>query len=199
MTGYTPHLSRAERQASTVQTVIAMAAEQNPEEITTTAIAKRMGLSQGALFRHFPSKDAVLQAVMAWVAEKILKGLDEASEGKRALEALEASFMAHVHFVLAHPGAPRMLFGELQRSKTTPAKQMARTLMVTYNRKVGAMIEQGIVEGDIQPNVHAETSATMFIGIIQGLVMQSLLTDNLYKIEHDSIELFNIYKRGIEA
>ena len=58
------HLPADERRAVTVEAVIALAAEQNPGEITTAAIAKRMGLTQGALFRHFPSKDAILQAVM---------------------------------------------------------------------------------------------------------------------------------------
>ena len=58
-----------------------MAAEQNPNDITTAAIAKRMGLTQGALFRHFPSKDAILQAVMAWVAERLLARVDEAAQG----------------------------------------------------------------------------------------------------------------------
>src|SRR3972149_3626770 len=44
-----------------------MAAEQNPSEITTAAIAKRMKLTQGAIFRHFPSKDSIWQAVMEWL------------------------------------------------------------------------------------------------------------------------------------
>jgi AcrR family transcriptional regulator len=45
----------------TVQTVIGLAAEQNPAEITTTVMAERMHMTQGALFRHFPTKDAICQ------------------------------------------------------------------------------------------------------------------------------------------
>ncbi len=199
MSSHAQHLPKAERQASTVQTVIAMAAEQSPEEITTSAIAKRMGLSQGALFRHFPSKDAILQAVMAWVAEMLLSRVDKASEGKRPLDALEAIFMAHVYFIMTHSGVPRMLVGELQRSKTTPAKLMARTLMTSYSQKLGIIIKQGIATGEIHQGIDEKTAATMFIGIIQGLVMQSLLTNNSHDIESNAVEIFNIYKRGIEA
>jgi TetR/AcrR family transcriptional regulator len=61
-----------ERRAATVQAVVDLAAEQNPAEITTTAIADRMGLTQGALFRHFPTKDAILEATMTWVGERLL-------------------------------------------------------------------------------------------------------------------------------
>ena len=199
MSSHTLHLPKAERQASTVQTVIQMAAEQNPEEITTSAIAKKMGLSQGALFRHFPSKEAILQAVMAWVADKLLQRVDEASRGKAPLDALESVFLAHVHFVLAHPGVPRMLLGELQRSKATPAKQMARTLMASYSQKIRVLIRQGVAVGELRVDVHEKVAATMFLGVIQGLVMQSLLADNNKDIEPQAIEVFKIYKRGIEA
>ena len=66
------HLSADERRAVTVESVVALAASQNPGEITTAAIAKHMNLTQGALFRHFPNKEAIWQAVMEWVAEQLL-------------------------------------------------------------------------------------------------------------------------------
>jgi AcrR family transcriptional regulator len=54
------HLRADERRVVTVETVIEPAAEQNPSEITTMAIALRMGLTQGASFRHFPNKDTMI-------------------------------------------------------------------------------------------------------------------------------------------
>ena len=53
-------LSAEERRASTVETVIDLAAEQNPSDITTAAIAERMGLTHGAQVRHFATKDEIL-------------------------------------------------------------------------------------------------------------------------------------------
>jgi AcrR family transcriptional regulator len=52
MNEHPKHLPADERRAATVEAVINLAAEQNPSDITTTAIAQRMGLT-GALFRHF--------------------------------------------------------------------------------------------------------------------------------------------------
>ena len=49
------HLPADVRREVTVEAVIALAAEHNPGDITTSAIARHMGLTQGALFRHFPS------------------------------------------------------------------------------------------------------------------------------------------------
>lgn len=192
------HLPAEERKAVTVEAVIELAGEQDPGEITTAAIAKHMKLTQGALFRHFPSKEAIWEAVMAWVAERLLARLDAAAEGVESpLAALEAMFMAHVDFVARHPGVPRMMFGELQRSGDTPAKRMVRTLIGRYGERLRALIKQGQAGGEIAPETDVDAAATLFIGTIQGLVMQSLLAGDPQRIRTDAAGAFAIYRRGI--
>ena len=89
------HLPAEERRAVTVEAVIALAAEQNPNGITTAAIAERLGLTQGAIFRHFSSKDAILQAVMTWVAERLLSRVEKAAQGVASpIAALDVDFHA---------------------------------------------------------------------------------------------------------
>ena len=192
------HLPADERRAVTVEAVIALAAEQNPGEITTAAIAKHMGLTQGALFRHFPSKDAILQAVMEWVAERLLARVDKAAQAAASpLAALEAIFMTHIDFIAKHPGVPRMLFGELQRAGDTPAKMRARTRLDRYGKRLSALIEQGKAQGELSAEVNTAAAATMFIGAIQGLVMQSLLAGNTEMMRTGASVAFAIYRRGI--
>lgn len=189
-----------QRRADAIETVVSLASEQNPEEITTTAIAERMGLSQGALFRHFPNKDAILKGVIEWVTERLMARVDKAiAEASTPFEALEAVFTTHIDFVASHPGAPRMLFGELQRAKVTPAKQMARTLIAGYGKRIGSIIELGKAQGDLASDLDSKAAATMFIGIIQGLVMQSLLSGDVGRIRRDAPRVFAIYQRGIRS
>lgn len=192
------HLPADERRSLTVATVIELAAEQDPGAITTSAIAHRMNLTQGALFRHFPTKDSVWQAVMAWVAERLLALVDKAAQTATSpLAALEAMFMAHVDFVAKHPGVPRMLFGELQRAEATPAKRMVQTLITQYGARLHALIEQGKAQGELASDVDPKAAATLFIGSVQGLVMQSLLAGNVRRIRSDAPGAFAIFARGI--
>ncbi|HLT03383.1 MAG TPA: TetR family transcriptional regulator, partial [Pseudomonas sp.] len=58
MNSHSKHLPADERRTLTVEAVVQLAGASNPSEITTAAIAQHMGVTQGALFRHFPSKDA---------------------------------------------------------------------------------------------------------------------------------------------
>ena len=137
-----------ERRAVTVEAVVQLAAEQNPNDITTASIATRMGLTHGALFRHFPTKDAILQAVMEWVAERLLSRVNQAAESTTSpVAALEAIFMTHVDFVVEHPGVPRIMFGELQRAEKSGPRRLVRTLVRSYGQRLQKLVEAGKAEG----------------------------------------------------
>lgn len=186
------------RRAVTVEAVVQLAAEQNPSEITTTAIAERMKLTQGALFRHFASKDAIWEAVMGWVAEKLLGRIDAAAaQAATPLAALEAVFSTHVRFVVEHPGVPRIMFGELQRAGDTPAKRMVRTLVTRYGERLRRLIDAGKAQGEIAGDVDTAAAAMLFIGTLQGLVMQSLLSGSVRRLRADAHGAFALYARAI--
>ncbi|MCO5107096.1 MAG: TetR/AcrR family transcriptional regulator [Burkholderiaceae bacterium] len=192
------HLPADERRAVTVETVVELAAEQNPSEITTAAIATRMGLTQGALFRHFPTKDAIWRAVMDWVAERLMARVDRAANSAASpLGALEAIFMAHVAFIAEHPGVPRMIFGELQRPGDSATRRMVKALLERYRDRLRALIEQGRASGELDPGVDPDQAALLFVGSIQGLVMQSLVAGDVQQVRRDAAGAFATLCRGI--
>lgn len=200
MSNHVKYLSADDRRAVTVEAVVELAAEQNPNGITTSAIATRMGVTQGALFRHFPSKAAIQQAVMEWVAERLMSRLDKAILGVPSpLAALEAMFLAHIEFVSDHPGVPRILFGELQCAEKTASKSIVQSLIKRYSERLSRLIEEGKARKELDAHLDTEAAATLFIGTIQGLVMQSLLSGDVGHIRHNAARVFAIYHRGIRS
>lgn len=200
MPAHPKHLPAEERRSRTVQAVVDLAARQDPSEITTSAIAARMKLTQGALFKHFPSKDSIWEAVMIWVADILLARVDRAAAAAESpLAALEAVFMTHIEFVAQHPGVPRMLFGELQRSGKTPAKAMVQTLITGYAKRLRALIDQGKSQGDLAAEIDTGAAATLFIGMIQGLVMQSLISGDIRRLLQEAPGAFDVFRRGIRT
>ena len=192
------HLPAEERRSVTVETVLALAAEQNPSEITTAAISARMHLTQGALFRHFPSKEALWAAVMEWVAERLMQRIERAvAEAPGPLAALRSMFLAHAGFVVEHPGVPRMMFGELQRAEASAPKRMAQTLIRRYGERVRALLAAGQAAGEVAADIDLDAATTLFIGTIQGLVMQSLLAGEPERISREAPAVLALYLRGI--
>jgi AcrR family transcriptional regulator len=192
------HLPAQERRAATVEAVVALAAQTNPSDISTTAIAKHMGVTQGALFKHFPTKESILEAVMGWVADRLLARIDAATrKAGTPLAALEAVFMTHVEFVTVHPGVPRMLFGELQRAEMSAPKRMAQTLIARYSERVRALLAQGKAAGEIRAGVDENSAALLFVGMVQGLVMQSLLAGDVRQMSDQAAGVFTLFRDAL--
>lgn len=198
MSSATKYLSAPERRAMTVQAVLELAAAVNPAEITTMAIAARMGLSQAAVFRHFATKDDVWQAVMEWVSEELLARARAAAAGaERPLAALEAVFMAHATFAVEHPGVPRIFFSELLRKDATPAKVALEAMLQEYGQILAGLLEQGRDAGEIGASVDPAVAVPMFIGAIQGLVIRSLLSGDMGQAMRLAPQTFDLYRRAV--
>ena len=194
------YLRASDRRRATVEAVVSLAASHNPSEITTTAIAHEMGLTQGAVFRHFATKDTILQAVMKWVAAGLMSRVDAAvQEMASPILALEALFMAHVDFIASHPGVPRILLAELQRAEASTPKRIAQAFLRRYGERVAKLLADAKALGELHATLDTEAAAILFVGTIQGLVLQGLLAGDVSRIRRDAPRVFAIYRRGIEA
>lgn len=200
MTAPRRHLPAAERRVIIIETVIKLAGEQNPSNITTAAIADQMCLTQGSLFRHFSNKNAIFEAVMEWVAEHLLSRIEKAIEAQPSpLKALEGMFMAHVDFITEHPGIPRILSCELQRAEETGTKQIVQTLLHRYGEHLDLLLKKGKTCGELDKELDSDAAGTLFLGTIQGLVMLSLIAGDVNQMKPRAKKVFAIYQRGIRS
>ena len=92
-----------------------------------------------------------------------------------------------------------MLFGELQRAGDSIPKQMVQTLIHHYRERLGCLLEAGKEQRELDADLDVDAAAVLFVGTIQGLVMQSLLAGNVAHVRDDAPKVFAIYRRGIEA
>jgi AcrR family transcriptional regulator len=186
--------STESRQAEIISTMLRLSAERSPAEITTTDIAKAMQVTQGALFRHFVTKEAIRLAVVGWIEESLMTELLAAKEkSPDPLTALKAMFMAHVGFAKAHPGAPRLIFGELQQADASPVKQRVQQIMQRYRQTLSHTLTQAIETKLIRADVDCPAAAALFLGAIQGLVIQSMLSGSTEQMEQQAVGVLSLY------
>jgi len=191
-------LPTEERQATIVAAALRLARGASPAFITTGDVAAAVGVTQGAVFKHFPTKEAIWIAAMKQVRAELLSSLDEAAGAETdALAALGAVFHAHVAYVVAHPGVPRFIFHELQQPADSAAKREVRALLRAYRKLLLRLFAAGIESGRLPAQLDQEAAATLFVGIVQGLVMQSMLTDRPAAMKTQGERVFAIYLRGL--
>ncbi len=194
------HLSGGERREQTVEAVIKLCARADPATVTTEEIARQIRVTQGALFRHFPTKDAIWEAVVEWVAARIADRVMTAGVGlEDPLQVLEAMFRAHVDFIARHPGVPGVLLGQLQHAGSTPAKEIARVMLERYRNRVMTLLREAWEKGLLRAGLSLEAAAIQFVGMVQGLVLQSLIAGKVARIDEQAPAIFEIYLSGIRA
>ncbi len=192
--------STESRQAEIIATVVALAAERNPADVTTTDIAKLMNVTQGALFRHFSSKEAMRLAVIEWIEMQLMAKLGAAhASAPDVLSGLEAMFLAHVKFIREFPGVPRLVFAELQQPDSSPVRQRVQQIMQRYRQMLAETLVKAKAAQLIKDDVDVRAAAVLFLGAIQGLVMQSMLGGVSSDTEEPVLGVLHLYLAGLGA
>src|SRR5512143_3754081 len=169
-------LTTDQRQREIVATVLALARERGPDAITTQAIADRMGLTQGAVFRHFPDKQAIWLAVFAWVRESLGAAIAAAmAKADSPLARIELAFLAHVGFIAANPGVPRVMFHEMQYPGDSPVRAEVRAMISAYRQRFTLLFTEARAAGELPRDLDATLAPVSFIGAVQGLVIEASL------------------------
>ena len=189
-----------QRKLATVAAVLDLSREFGPEGITTQAIADRIGLTQGALFRHFPDKAAIWTAVIDWVQAQLGRIVDDAFAGGGApLDVLERVFLAHVGFVASQPGVPRIVFHELQRPADSAFHERVRKMIGAYRQRLIALLVDAKSAGQLPPTLDEEAAAVLFIGTVQGLVVQATLFRNADGMTAAARRIFPLLLNGFRG
>jgi TetR/AcrR family transcriptional regulator len=191
-------LPTEERQTEIVAAALQLARETSPALITTTGIASAIGVTQGAVFKHFPTKDAIWVAAVRWVRDALMQRLMEAAANAASpLDALSAMFRAHVDFVIAHPGVPRLIFHELQQPTDSATKKEVRALLQAYRKLLLDTLERAVRQGEVIADLDCEAAATAFVGLIQGLVMQAMLAGRPASMRTQAERVFTLFQRSL--
>ena len=190
-------LTTGQRRQEIVATVLALARERGPDAITTQAIADRMGLTQGAVFRHFPDKQAIWLAVFAWVREALGAAIARAVEkADSPLARIEAAFLAHVAFIAANPGVPRVMFHEMQYPGDSPVRAEVRAMIASYRQRLTLLFRQAKAAGELPRELDATLAPVSYIGAVQGLVIEASLAGDEAEMLKRARKLFALLRDG---
>lgn len=193
-------LSTEERQSEIIRVAVDLAADKGVDSVTTQDMADAMHLTQGAIFRHFATKNDIWVAVIEWVRERLMKVLDKAAaDATDPLDAIERMFSAHITFVSKHPAIPRLLFSELLHKKNSKLRRLIEGIISGYETKISGLLEAAKSQSLVSDDLDSQSAAVLYIGMIQGLVMQSSIFGGKRSLQHQAEKTFPIFLHGIKT
>jgi AcrR family transcriptional regulator len=163
-------LSQPERRAQIADAALRIIETRGIGQLTVASLAEEVGLTGGALYRHFESLDAVLEAVAERVAALLDESLPEPSLAP--LEWLERFLESRSSAVAGHPGLARLLFSD-QFALAMPESSIAllRSSVLKTFEAIAAALERGQEQGVIRGDLAPIALVPAVVGIVQTLVL----------------------------
>ena len=193
-------LSSEDRQSEIIRVAVELAADKGVDSVTTQDMADAMQLTQGAIFRHFATKDDIWVAVMQWIRDRLMKVLDKAAaDATDPLNAIERMFFAHITFISKHPAIPRLMFSELLHKKNSKLRQLIQGIISGYEAKIAGLLEAAKTQSQVSDELDSQSAAVLYIGMIQGLVMQSSIFGGKRSLQQQAENIFPILLHGIKT
>jgi len=159
------------------------------EHVTVRRIAKEVGLSEAAIYRHFRSKKDVLRLLLEDVEQDLIDDLDtERHGGEVSLDSLNAVLRHHLSSMEQRQGIRFQVIAEII---SLGDKGLNRRGMETVNKYVAILhqlLSACAAAGQMRSDVDLDGAATLLFCMIQGLV-------NMWALSNYGFDLMSRYER----
>ena len=159
--------SRDARRDQIARAVLQLATESGMSSVSVAAVAARVGVTPSALYRHYPSKDAMLDETLQRIERGVLANLESArGRNADALMALGRLFDRHVALIRENRGIPLVMFSE-DFFHDRRRRRRLRALVTAFRAGIEALVRAGQRQGRVRRGLDPATASLMFFGLFQ--------------------------------
>lgn len=181
----------SERKAEIVETAIRLAATLGPDRLTTEKLATEIGITQPAIFRHFPAKSDIWKSVGEHICTLMGESAgDDLPEDPQ--ERLIAVVTAQLRFIANTPAVPAILFSRELHAENEALRQVFATLMRARHQRLSQLIASGVAIGDFDKNLNTDDAAYLILSLVQGLAMRWSLNKQNFNLVEEGQRLLTL-------
>ena len=188
------------RRDQLAEATLAVVADHGLRGLSMAAVARRVGLTPSAIYRHFRSKDAMLDAVLVRMRER-LHGAVAASRAETPdpVEALRRLLVRHTQLIRQNRALPRIVLSDDYHIGHPERRQRLLGVFSGYLDGVADIIRQGQRLGRIRSDVNARSLAILFLGLIQPAGVLWTLSDGRFDVTGQARAAWPVFEQAIRA
>jgi len=187
------------RQAEIIDISFFLTAEKGIQNLTIKNIAKKIGISEPAIYRHFPSKFDILMTMLNSfdkIASDVL--LDSNIKNFNSLEKIEYFLTDRYKRCSENQNLAKVMFSEefFQNDERLSKKVLA--IMHSHKSEIEKIINAAQVSGEIRNDIDPTSLFRIIFGAMRLLVKQWCLTNYKFNIQTEGMKLWNAQKKLIK-
>lgn len=189
-------LKSSERKNQIMEAARLIAVRDGSENITIKRIAKEVGITEGAIYKHFASKNDLLGDLLSVIERNLLKEVrNNHSTQSSALDKLENILMSHISQIEQRKGISFQVIAEIISLGNKKLNRKVNKILNLYIASIKSLLSEGIEKGEIKPNINPEHHALIVFGTIQGLVNLWTLSNYKFNLQEEYSKLWrSIYE-----
>lgn len=148
--------------------------EVNPgARITTAALAREVGVSEAALYRHFPSKARMFEELIGFIEETLFIRVNRIihSDVESTLQC-EQILRLLLTFVERNPGMARILTGDALSGETERLRTRVNQLFERLETQLKQVMREAELRSGLRTEVPAGSAANLLLATAEGRIRQ---------------------------
>ncbi|WP_299981294.1 nucleoid occlusion factor SlmA [uncultured Pseudoteredinibacter sp.] len=141
--------------------------------ITTAALAREVGVSEAALYRHFPSKSKMFEGLIEFIEETLFSRINLIlSEQPNALAACDKILYLLLTFTERNPGITRILTGDALAGETDRLRARVAQLYDRLETQLKQVLREAEVREGLRPSISVGAAANLLMATAEGRIAQ---------------------------
>jgi TetR/AcrR family transcriptional regulator len=148
--------------------------EANPgERITTARLAQQVGVSEAALYRHFPSKSKMFEGLIEFIEETLFSRIVIiVNEEAQALSCCEKILTLLLTFTERNPGITRILTGDALAGETERLRTRVAQLFDRIETQLKQVLREAEMREGLRPDLPIAVAANLLLATAEGRISQ---------------------------
>jgi TetR/AcrR family transcriptional regulator len=170
---------KGERKQQILEALAKMLEDSPGEKITTAKLAANVGVSEAALYRHFPSKTKMFEGLIEFIEEAIFSrvSLIVKDEQSTAIKQCENILTLLLTFIDRNPGLTRILTGDALIGETARLRQRIAQFYDRLETQIKQILREAEIKEGLRPVLPLAAAANLLLSSAEGRIMQYVRSD----------------------
>jgi AcrR family transcriptional regulator len=170
------------------------------EHLTVRAMAKEVGLTEAAIYRHFKSKREILSFLMKHITDTMLHDVERTNtENATSLDAIDQVLRRHLSEIEQRKGMSFQIIAEIISLGDRKLNKDVYEKLNIYVDRLKKLLSEGARNGYVREDIDLAASALLLFGMIQGLVNIWALGGYRFDLAAKYESLWTIYEEAIKT
>ena len=166
-------MTKPSRKDEILMALVTMLESQPGARITTASLAREVGVSEAALYRHFPSKAKMLEGLIEFIEDSLFTRISRIMTEEPTAQARCSKLLSLLlSFAEFNPGLARLMVGDALQGETERLRDRIRQIFDRLETQLRLILREWAVTRVPGPELGSSAAANLLLSAAEGRINQ---------------------------